>query len=69
MPNMDNTPTPEGQNKPKWLAPHMYGGEGKHRDPLRINSWFRAVGNNIKSFNITESDPDALQYYRAYLKS
>jgi hypothetical protein len=46
----------------------MYSGEGKDRDPLRINSWFRAVGNYIKSFNITDSDPDALQYYGAYCK-
>jgi hypothetical protein len=30
--------------------------------------WFRAVENYIKGFNITDSIPDTLEYYRAYCK-
>ena len=59
---------PEGSNRPKWPAPFFYTGEGKDRDPLRINSWFNTVRRYISSYGIQDNDIQALQYYGAYCR-
>ena len=59
---------PEGSNRPKWPAPFFYTGEGKDRDPLRINSWFNTVRRYISSYGIQDNDIEALKYYRAYYR-
>jgi len=59
---------PDGSSGPKWPAPFFYTGEGKDRDPLRINSWFNTVHRYISSFGIQDTDPEALQYYGAYCR-
>ena len=59
---------PEGSSRPKWPAPLFNTGEGKDRDPLRINSWFNTVRRYISSYGIQDTDQDALQYYGAYCR-
>ena len=59
---------PEGSSRPKWPAPFFYTGEGKDRDPLRINSWFNTVRRYISSYGIQDTDQEALQYYGAYCR-
>jgi len=46
----------------------FYTGEGKDRDPLRINSGYNRVYRYISIFGIEDTDPQALQYYRAYCR-
>ena len=58
----------EGSNRPKWPVPFFYTGEGKDRDPLRINSWFNTVRRYISSYGIQDNDIEALQYYGAYCR-
>ena len=58
----------EGSNRPKWPAPLFYTGEGKDRDPSRINSWFNTVRRYISSYGIQDNDIQALQYYGAYCR-
>ena len=45
-----------------------YTGEGKDRDPLRINSWLKIVRHYISSYGIQDNDIEALQYYGAYCR-
>ena len=59
---------PEGSSRLKWPAPFFYTGEGKDRDPLRINSWFNTVSRYISSYGIQDTDQKALQYYGAYCR-
>ena len=59
---------PEGSSRPKWPAPFFYTGEGKARDPLRINSWFNTVRQYISSYGIQDADQEALLYYGAYCR-
>ena len=60
---------PEGSNRPKWPAPFFHTGEGKDRDPLRINSWFNIVRRYISSYGIQDNDIEAFQYYGAYCRN
>jgi len=59
---------PECTSCSKWPAPCFYTGEGKDRDPLRINSWFNTVHGYISSFVIPDTDPEAFQYYGVYCR-
>ena len=59
---------PEGSSRLKWPAPFFYTGEGKDRDPLRINSWFNTVRRYISSYEIQDTNQEALQYYGAYCR-
>ena len=59
---------PEGTNCPKWRAPFFYTGEGKDRDPLRINSCVNTVCRYISISGIQDTDLEDFQYYGAYCR-
>src|SRR5207302_6630366 len=66
--NQSMSAPPGGPNRPKWPPPPIFTGEGKDRDPLKINSWFNSVHRYLRSFEIEDDSPEALQYYGAYCR-
>jgi hypothetical protein len=56
----------KSNSKEKWRTLHMYTREGRDRDLQQINARFQVIANYINSYNMKETDPNALQYSGVY---